>query len=127
MLFNDIEKYNKEAKEKWGNTKEYKEFENRSKNYTNENKNNLINGMEQIMKDFARCMQEGNASDSCGAQNLVKTLQEYITNNFYTCTNDILKGLGIMYVTDKRFKQNIDKYASGTASFINDAINEYCK
>ena len=110
MLFNDIEKYNKEAKEKWGNTKEYKEFVNRSKNYTNENKNNLINGMEQIMKDFARCMQEGNTADSCGAQNLVKTLQEYITNNFYTCTNDILKGLGIMYVTDERFKQNIDKY-----------------
>ena len=127
MLFNDIGKYNKEAKEKWGNTKEYKEFENRSKNYTNENKNNLINGMEQIMKDFARCMQEGNTKESECAQNLVKTLQEYITNNFYTCTNGILKGLVIMYVTDERFKQNIDKYASGTASFINDAINEYCK
>ena len=127
MLFNDIEKYNKEAKEKWGNTKAYKEFENRKKDYSNENKRNLINGMEHIMKDFSMCMNEGNTPDSSCAQNLVKTLQEYITNNFYTCTNDILKGLGIMYVTDERFKQNIDKYASGTASFINDAINEYCK
>ena len=58
---------------------------------------------------------------------LVKNLQNYITENFYTCTNEILKGLGQMYVADERFKENIDKHFEGTAQFISKAIEIYCK
>ena len=60
------------------------------------------------------------------AQNLVKKLQNHITENYYTCTNEILFGLGQMYVADERFKNNIDKHADGTAAYVKDAIIHYC-
>ena len=76
---------------------------------------------------FAECMKDGHAADSTEAQTLVKELQNYITENYYTCTNEILAGLGQMYVTDECFKNNIDKHAPGTAAFISEAITTYCK
>jgi hypothetical protein len=57
----------------------------------------------------------------------VKKLQSHITENYYTCTIEILSGLGQMYVADERFKNNIDKHADGTAAFISEAIAIYSK
>jgi hypothetical protein len=72
-------------------------------------------------------MNSGLEFDSTDAQNLVKKLQSYITGNFYTCTNEILAGLGSMYVADERFKNNIDKAGGkGTAEFVCEAISFYC-
>ncbi len=79
------------------------------------------------MQEFAGCMNNGFSVDSTDAQNLVKKLQSYITENFYTCTNEILYGLGQMYVADERFKNNIDKHSRGTAEFISKATEIYCK
>ena len=53
-------------------------------------------------------------------------MQRCITENFYTCTNEILAGLGQMYVVDERFKNNIDKHGEGTAEFVSQCINSYC-
>ncbi|MBR7146552.1 MAG: TipAS antibiotic-recognition domain-containing protein, partial [Oscillospiraceae bacterium] len=64
--------------------------------------------------------------DSTEVQNLVKTLQNHITENYYLCTNEILEGLGQMYAADERFRNNIDKHADGTAAFICEAIKVYC-
>ena len=61
------------------------------------------------------------------AQALVTKLQAHITANYYTCTDEILAGLGKMYVADERFKKNIDKYGDGTAEFAAAAIEAYCK
>ena len=61
------------------------------------------------------------------AINKVQELKNYITKNFYTCNNETLKSLGLMYVSDERFKNNIDKYKSGTAEFVYNAIIEYVK
>lgn len=72
-------------------------------------------------------MNSGERADSETAQDLVKKLQDYITKNFYHCTDDILAGLGEMYVCDERFKKNIDKHAEGTAEFVSNAIKLYCK
>jgi hypothetical protein len=70
-------------------------------------------------------MQSGEKADSEAAQALVMKLQTYITNNYYTCTREILAGLGQMYVMDERFKENIDKNGEGTAQFASDAIRYY--
>ena len=78
------------------------------------------------MNSFAQCMKNGNAPDSEEAQNLVKTLREYITGNFYTCDKNILAGLGQMYSADERFKRNIDAHGGGTAEFIGKAVEAYC-
>ena len=79
-----------------------------------------------IFAKFAECKKNGNTADSNETQTLVKELQAYITENYYTCTNEILAGLGQMYVADERFKTNIDKHAVGTAEFISEAIKIFC-
>ena len=115
--------FEQEAKEKWGSTQAYKEYE--EKRHSNQTQNALAAGMDQIIAEFAVCM-EGNTPDSAPAQSLVNKLQDYITKNYYHCTNQILAGLGQMYVADERFKNNIDAHADGTAAFICKAIEHYC-
>ncbi len=80
-----------------------------------------------VRAKFAECMKEGHTANSAEAKALVNELQDNITENYYTCTNQILAGLGQMYVADKRFKNNIDKNGDGTAEFISKAIEIYCK
>ena len=123
---NELEKYKAEVKEKWGKTDAYKEHEEKTKDYTKDKWNNLAIDMDNIMAEFAICMKNGNEPNSVLAQNLVKMLQNHITQNYYLCTNEILLGLGQMYVCDERFKSNIDKHADGTAEFIKEAIEAYC-
>ena len=79
------------------------------------------------MAEFATCMRKGQTPDCAETQNLVKILQNHITENYYHCTNEILTGLGRMYVADERFQNNIDKHADGTAEFICEAIEVYCR
>ena len=72
-------------------------------------------------------MKNGEKPSSEEAQSLVEKLQKHITDHFYTCTKEILAGLGVMYVADERFQKNIDKHADGTAAFAGEAIAIYCK
>lgn len=122
-----MNKLNKaEAKEKWGNTDAYKEYTEKTKDYSKDKWNGLENDLNDILAEFALCMKNGKEPDSAEVQNLVKMLQNHITENYYLCTNEILAGLGQMYVADERFKNNIDKHADGTAEFICKAIEVYC-
>ena len=82
-------------------------------------------GLMAIFAEFAACRASGASADSDEAQALVAKLQAHITENYYTCTDEILAGLGKMYVADERFKKNIDKYGEGTAAFATDAICTY--
>ena len=70
-------------------------------------------------------MQNGEKPESAQAQELVRKLQSYITVNYYTCTNEILAGLGKMYVADERFKKNMNSHAKGTAEFVSESIFIY--
>ena len=123
---NEFEKHKAEAKERWGKTDAYREHEEKTKDYSKQKWNNLAEEMDHIMAEFALCMKKNQRPDSSESQNLVKTLQNHITANYYLCTQEILAGLGQMYVADERFKNNIDKHADGTAAFIRDAITVYC-
>ena len=120
-----FENYKNEVKEKWGNTDAYKEYSQKSKAYSNEKFNSMTDGLNSIMEEFAICMNSGATPDSEDAQSLVEKLQNYITEHFYSCTNEILAGLGQMYVSDERFKNNIDQHSVGTAEFISKAIEHY--
>ena len=120
------EKYGKQAYERWGNTDAYREHEKRTKNYTKEKWAEVNNGLIAIFAEFAERKSGGFVSNSTEVQILVVKLQEYITQNYYTCTNEILAGLGQMYVADERFKKNIDKHGEGTAEFVAEAIAFFC-
>ena len=116
-----IEKYAAEAKEKWGKTKAYQEYEQKTKASKPD-----ADGMMGIFAEIGAARQL--EPDSEAVQALVSKLQQFITDNYYTCTKQILKGLGQMYVADERFKQNIDRAGGeGTAEFVAKAIEIYCK
>jgi DNA-binding transcriptional MerR regulator len=122
----EFNKHKAEVKERWGKTDAYKEHEEKTKGYSKDKWNNLADEMNEIMAEFAACMKEGNEPDSGEAQNFVKMLQDHITKSYHHCTDEILFGLGQMYVADERFKHNIDKHGEGTAAFICEAIKIYC-
>jgi hypothetical protein len=119
--------YENEARSRWGNTDAYREHEEKTKNYTKEKWEEANEGLMAIFSEFAACKESGKSADSDEAKALVSKLQAHITANYYTCTEEILAGLGKMYVADERFKKNIDKYGEGTAMFASEAIEVYCK
>lgn len=119
-----IDEYTKKAKENWGNTKAYKEFEEKGKNRSPEAFQEISKNMMNIFVVFGSMMHL-EASD-IKVQNQVKNLQEYITKHFYTCTPEILQGLGKMYVASEEFTKNIDAAGGkGCAQFVCDAIEVY--
>ena len=116
-----------EAFERWGNTEAYREHEQKTKNYAKEKWAEVNKGLMVIFSEFARCKVNDVSANSNEVQALVVKLQAHITANYYTCTNEILAGLGEMYVADERFKNNIDKYGKGTAEFTSKAIAIFCQ
>ena len=119
--------YKTEALERWGKTSAYREHEQKTKNYTKEKWTQANDGLMVIFAEFAACKENGASADSSEAQALVAKLQAHITENYYTCTDEILAGLGKMYVADERFKKNIDKYGDGTSEFASEAIEIYSR
>lgn len=117
-------KYAEEVKNRWGNTDAYKEYEKKTKSYDKNAWNTINEDMAKILKEFADNRNEDPNSDI--AQELVEKWRMYITSNFYNCTKEILSGLGLMYTSDERFKNNIDQYGEGTAEFMAKAIELYC-
>ena len=120
-----MKNYETEARSRWGATDAYCEHEQKTKNYTKEKWAEANDGMMAIFAEFASCKARGASADSAEAQALVAKLQAHITANYYTCTGEILAGLGKMYVADERFKKNIDKYGEGTAEFAAEAIETF--
>ena len=115
------EKYTAEVKEKWGNTVAYQEFQQHEKGGSTDNPADL-------MRHFAKMGKLKHlAPTSPEVQTAIRDLQQFITDYFYTCTPEILAGLGQMYVADDRFRWNIDKAGGeGTADFVAQAIAAYC-
>ena len=120
-------KYSSEIRERWGETSACREHEQKTKNYTKEKWAEANDGLMAIFAEFAACKNSGVSADSAEVQALVAKLQAHITANYYTCTDEILAGLGKMYVADERFKKNIDKYGEGTAEFASAAIEIYSR
>ena len=114
-----------ELLERWGDTSAYREYEQKTKNYTKEKWAKANDGLMAIFAEFSACKNSGMSADSDEAQALVAKLQAHITANYYTCTDEILAGLGKMYVADDRFKKNINKYGDGTANFASNAIEVF--
>lgn len=122
-----MENYNIEAKKQFGHTNTYKEYEQKTADYTKEKWQEATDGLNAVFTKFAELMKAGYTTDSEEAQALVIELKDYITENYYTCTKEILAGLGKMYVSDERFKESIDKNSQGTADFVSKAIDIYTK
>lgn len=123
----EFEKYENEVREKWGDTQAYAEYREKCKNYGEDKFSAMSGEMAEIFAKFNLAMKNSVKADSDEAQALVKELQSYITNNFYTCTNEMLYRLGQMYVCDERFRNNINSAGAGTAEFAKKLIDFYCE
>ena len=121
-----IDEYAKQAKASWGNTEAYKEFEQKSAGRSKEKQQSINMKMMDIFVEFGKIKDQNPNSEE--AVLLAKKLQDFITENFYTCTDEILLSLGQMYAGGGDFTVNIDKVGGeGTAVFANEAIQAYCK
>lgn len=116
----EFEQYKEEVRKRWGNTHAFKEYEQR-----NASKTDFLNEFMSLFSELG-VLKSKDPAERC-VQDKVRALQSFITENFYTCTDEILMGLGEMYVSDERFKQNIDSAGGeGTAEFVKQAISCYC-
>ena len=121
-----IDDYAREAKASWGQTKEWKEYEQKSRGRTREDNNAIARGMMDIFAEFGAIRDRDPASPQ--AQALVNKLQNYITENFYTCSDAILLNLSRMYDGGGSMTENIDKVGGpGTGDFAARAIAVHCK
>ena len=121
-----IDEYAAKARASWGTTPAYKEYEEKSKGWTKEDSRKIHQGMLDIFAQFGQIRETDPASEE--AQAMVKKLQDYITEHMYTCTKQILSGLGKMYGGGGDFTTSIDSYGGeGTAVFAAQAIEIYCR
>ena len=121
-----MEQYEAQAREKWGKTEAYKEFEKKTAGKTSEQMAATGDGLMDIFRELGAVSHL--APESEEVQALIGKLQTFITEHYYTCTKPILSGLGQMYVADERFKTNIDAAGGqGCAEFVSKAIEFYCK
>ncbi len=120
------EEYAKEAEARWGQTEAYAENKKKTASYGKEKWNELQNEMDDLIRKFGIAMSQGIKPQDTEVQTLVQQWKDFISANYYTCTNEILAGLGQMYVADERFTKNMDREQEGTAQFVNKAIQEYC-
>lgn len=121
-----MEEYTKKAKEQWGTTQAYQEFEEKSKKQSKEAQKDSVKGLMDVFVEFGKMMQEKPESET--VQKQVEKLQKYITEYFYTCTNEILFNLGTMYGAGGEFTENINRAAgNGCAEFVENAIKIYVR
>ena len=121
-----LDEYAKQAKEKWGETEAYREFEQKTADYSDEKKKAVGVDMMELFAEFGRMMDKEPSDPSVQAQ--VKKLQECITENYYTCTNQILFGLAQMYKAGGEMTDNIDAAGGKScAEFTAKALEIFCK
>lgn len=118
------QKYAEETKQKYGHTDAYKESMAKTSKYTKNDWENIMKRQSDIYREIAELMDR--SPDDEDVQRVVGKWRQHITDNFYYCTIDIFNGLGELYVTDERFKDNIDKTKEGLAEFLSEAIKIYC-
>ena len=116
--------YAAEAKARWGTTEAYRESQVRTAKNTQEDWDSQTVEMNAIFRRAAALRSGDPAGDE--AQALVGEWQGFISCHHYTCSKEILSGLGQMYTADERFRENLDRFGQGTAEFLSKAIAVYC-
>ena len=119
------EQYAEEAKSRWGNTEAYRESTKRAAKWTEADKARLQKESDEIFSAFAALV--GTEPVDARVQALVARWKAFISESYYACTDEILAGLGQMYIADERFTKNLDQFGAGTARLMSDAIAIYCK
>ncbi len=131
-----IEAYKNLAREAWGDTAAFKEYEEKAAGQTDTEKRKAAEDLMDLFFEFGEIM-NGRTDELQGVkpepghaavQAQVKKLQDFITRHYYTCTDEILAGLGSIYTSGGDMTKNIDVAGGkGCAEFVAAAIEIYCK
>lgn len=120
-----IEDYEAQAKERWGETPAYQEYEQKSVGRTAEDSRSLAAGLMRLFADLGR-LRDLEPSDE-RVQEKIAEIQRYITEHYYTCTDDIFLSLGAAYGGGGSMQRNIDQAGGeGTGAFARRAIEFRC-
>ena len=120
-----MDEYAAKAKETWGETPAYREYEQKAKEKTKAETMEVSRQMMDILAEFG-AIRNGDPA-SAESQALVLKLQDFISAHYYTCTDRILSGLGQMYAAGGEMTDNIDRSGGeGTAVFASRAIRVFC-
>ena len=111
-----------EAKERWGDTDQWKESQRRTAAYTKDDWVRLKEEADAGLREFRDLMQSGAPADGPAAQALAEQHRQYISRWFYDCAYDVHRGLAQMYVADPRFTATYEQVAPGLAQYVHDAI-----
>lgn len=121
----EMKQYAEEVRERWGSSDAYKEYEERRKGKTEDEYKTAADKMQALFTEIGILRRLAPSEEA--VQEKIRTLQDLITEHFYHCTDEILSGLGEMYVCDERMKRNIDRAGGeGTAEFVREAIRIRC-
>lgn len=121
-----IDEYQAQAETLYGKSEVWQEYQQKIKRRSRE-QSQAVNG--KVMDFFVELGKLRHLSpESPEVQAWVRKLQDFFTENFYTCTPQILKGLGEMYAGGGSMTENIDAAGGkGTGEFAKKAIDIYCK
>ena len=121
-----LDRYAEEARAKWGSTEAYREFEKKTEGRSKEEMAAVSDGLMAIFAELGAIRHTSPEAEA--AQALVAKLQSFITAHYYTCTPQILKGLGMLYIAGDSMTENIDHAGGeGTAEFAHKAIEYYTR
>ncbi len=121
----EMEQYEQEVRERWGGTKEYAQYEQKTKGKTEKGIQEMADKLLALFAEIGQLREFSPAQKE--VQVKIRELQTFITENYYSCTDEILRGLSQMYVMDERMKRNIDHAGGdGTAEFVKQAVEIYC-
>ena len=119
----EIEKYKKEAQQKWGHTDAYKQSVQRTKGWTKTDYKRVKAEGEALARQIANAMDKGLKDPE--VQALVTKHYNAIAQ-FYDLPYEMYRNLGKMYVQDQRFTAYYERFRPGLAQFLCDAIAYYC-
>ncbi len=122
----DPSQYEDEVRERWGDTDAYKESQRRAARYTKRDWEEIKAEGEAITSDLKVAYEAGLPPDSAEAQDAIERHFRQINDRFYTCSTDLYRNLGQMWVADPRFKATYDKVSDGLAEYARDAATAYC-
>ncbi|MBX6749369.1 MAG: MerR family transcriptional regulator [Micromonosporaceae bacterium] len=118
----DPDRYEPEARERWGDGDAYRESARRVAGYTKDDWLRIQRGWADLMRRFIEALEAGVPATSQPAMDLAEEHRALITEHFYECTYDIHVGLAEMYLADDRFRAHYDDQRPGLAQYVHDAI-----
>ena len=117
-----LKEYREEARQRWG-AAVVDESHRRVSKYTKADWAQVQTESTAINEGMVALM--GTDPAGAKAQDLAGRWFKMINDRYYTCTPEIFRNLGIMYVEDARFTAFYDKYKPGLAVFMRDAMGVY--